>query len=64
MHEVHRRIVGSLTTSKVIDDCVIEGTPDRILHRRMKDADNIRIELIMKGALKMYEELGADVAEV
>ena len=48
----------------MIDDCVIEDTPDRILHRRMKDADNIRVELITKGALKMYEELGADVAEV
>ena len=48
----------------MIDDCVIKDTPDRILHRRMKDADDIRVELIVKGALKMYEELGADVAEV
>ena len=48
----------------MIDDCVIKDTPDRILHRRMKDADDIRIELIMKVALKMYEELGADGAEV
>ena len=30
----------------------------------MKDADDIRLEFIMKGALKMYEELGADVAGV
>ena len=64
IQDVHRRIVRNLTTGKVIDDCVIEDTPDRILHRRMKDADNIRIDLIMEGALKMYEESGADVAKV
>ena len=62
--DVHRRIIRSLTTGKVIDDCIIKDTPDRILHRRMKDADDIRVELIMEGALKAFEEVGADVSEV
>ena len=64
MADVHRRITRSLTTGKVIDDCIIKDTPDKILHRRMKDADDIRVELVMEGALKMFEEVGADVSEV
>ena len=64
MQDVHRRIVRSFTTGKIIDDCVVKDTPSRILHRRMKDADDIRVELIMEGALKMYEEICADVSEV
>ena len=62
--DVHRRIIRSLTTGKVIDDCIIKDTLDIILHRRMKDADDIRVELIMEGALKAFEEVGADVSEV
>ena len=64
MMDIHRRITRSLTTCKVIDDCIIKDTPARILHRRMKDADDIRVEWIMEGALKIFEEKGADVAEV
>ena len=30
----------------------------------MKDADDIRVELIVEGALELYEEVGADVSEV
>ena len=48
----------------MIDDCIIKDTPDTILHRRMKDSDDIRVELIMEGALKAFEEVGADVSEV
>ena len=64
MQDVHRRTIRSLTTCKIIDDCIVKETPSRILHRRMKDADDIRVELIMEGALKMYKEMGADVSEV
>ena len=51
---MHRRITRSLTTGKVIDDIIVKDTPDRILHRRLKDADDIRVELIMDGALKIF----------
>ena len=64
MKEVHRRTIRSLTTGTVIDDCVVEDTPEEVLRGRMKRADNIRVELTMKGALKMYEAKGADVSEV
>ena len=62
--DVRRRIIRSLTTGKVIDDCIIKETPDKLLNRRMKDADDIRVELVMEGALKAFEEVGTDVSEV
>ena len=64
LQDVHRRITRSLTTCKIIDDCIVKETPSRLLHRRMKNADDIRVELTMDGALKEYEEMGADVSEV
>ena len=64
MKEVHRRTIRSLTTGKVIDDCIVEDTPEEVLHKRMKNADSIRVELTMKGALRQYEAEGWDVAEV
>ena len=64
LQDVHRRVIRSLTTGKVIDDCIVNDTPDKILHRRMNEADDIRVELIMEGALKLFEGKGADVLEV
>ena len=39
MREVHRRIVWSLSSGKVIDDCVIDEVPDEILYRRLQCKD-------------------------
>jgi len=64
MQDVHRRIVRSLSTGKVIDDCILDDVPDEVLHRRLIVPDNLRVELIMKGALKMFEAKGSDVAEI
>ena len=55
MKEVHRRTIRSLTTGKVIDDCIVDDTPEEVLHKRMKNADSIRVELTTKGALRQYE---------
>lgn len=62
--DVHRRIVRSLSTGKVIDDCVIDDVADEVLHRRLRRPDDVRVELVMKGAMAMYKRKGADVAEV
>ena len=64
MQDVHRRIVRSLSTGKVIDDSIVDDVPDEVLHRRLAMPDNLRVELIMKGALKMFEAKGSDVAEI
>ena len=64
MQDVHRRIVRSLSTGKVTDDCIVDDVPDEVLHRRLIMPDNLRVELIMKDAVKMFEVKGSDVAEI
>ncbi len=64
IQDVHRRIVRSLSTGKVIDDCIVDDTTDSVLNRHLRVPEDIRIELIMKGALKMFETKGVDVAEL
>ena len=62
--DVHRRTIWSITTGKVIDDCFVDDVPDAILYRELLEEDDIRVELVMKGALAMYERQGADVVEM
>ena len=62
--DVHRRIVRSLTTGKVVDDCVVDDTTDEVMHRFLRTPDDLRVELIMKGALRMFERKGPDVSEI
>ena len=64
MQDVHKRIVRSQNTGKIIDECIIDDVPDEILHRRMMAPEDIQVELIMKGATRMFETRGVDVAEV
>ena len=62
--DIHRRVITSLTTGKVIDDCVIDDVSDKELNRIMPYPDDVRIELTMKGAIKLFEIVGPDVAEI
>ena len=62
--DVHRRTTWSLTTGKIIDDCLVDDVPDIVLHREMPIEDNIRVELVMKQALDMYHRSGSDVSEI
>jgi len=62
--DVYRRVVRSLTTGKVIDDCIVGDVSDEQLRRRLPGPDNLRVELIMCEALAMYERQGADVVEL
>ena len=48
----------------MLDDCLVGQTKGRDLHRQLRDLDDIRVELTIKDALKMYEAKGADVSEV
>ena len=64
MCEVHRRVTWSLSTGKMLDDCLVDQTQDEELHRQLKSPDDVRVELTMKDALKMYEVKGADVSEI
>jgi hypothetical protein len=62
--DAHRRIVRSLSSGKVIDDCVVDDVGDQQLKRRLPVADNLRVKLVMKDALAMYRREGAYVVEV
>ena len=64
IEDVHRRTIWSLSKGRIIDDCIVDDTADHILNRWLDEPDDIRIELTMKGALKMYNEFGPDVVEV
>ena len=64
MMDVHRRVIRSLSTGKVLDECIVDEINDDVLHRPLKEEDNIRVELTMKGALKLFEMKGPDVVEV
>ena len=62
--DVHRRTVWSLSKGRVIDDCIVDDVSDEFLNCELDQEDDIRVELIMKGAESMYRKIGADVAEV
>ena len=62
--DIHRRTVWSLRTGKIIDDCYVDDVPERILRRELEHEDDVRIELVLKDALALYERKGADVVEI
>ena len=64
LEDVHRRVIRSLSTGKVIDDCVVEDTPDDVLNRYLRHPDDLRVELTMRGGLKMFENKNADISEI
>ena len=64
IEDIQSRRVWSLTKGKLIDECDVERTPDRILNRELESPDDIRVELVLKGAQKLYERKGPDIAEV
>ena len=64
MMDVHRRVIRSLSAGNVLDACIVDEINDDVLHRPLKEEDNIRVELTMKGALKLFEVKGPDVVEV
>ena len=64
MIDIHRRIIRNLSTGNVLDDCVVHEVSDEALHRPLRQPDNIRVELVMKGTLKLFETKGPDVVEI
>ena len=48
----------------VIHDCVASAVPEEVRNRYFNRHDDLRVELIMKGALQMIQGCKIDVAEV
>ena len=53
-----------MKSGKLLDECEVENVDDDALHRKLQDPQDIRVELTLKGAMKMYERKGADVCEI
>ena len=64
MGDIFRRKVWSLSTGKVLDDCETDNVLDDKLGRDIGKADDIRVELTLKNALKLFERKGPDVVEI
>ena len=48
----------------MIDECVIDNTPDDTLGREMASRVAIRVEVTLKNALTLFERKGPDVCEI
>ena len=64
MEDVKIRRVWSLSRGVLIDECEIEDVFDAVLNRELKEPDDIRIELVFKGAQDLYMRPRPDVAEI
>ena len=64
MDDIFSRMVWSLSTGKVLDDCETDAISDDKLNRDIGKADDIRVELTFKNALKLFERKGSDVVEI
>ena len=62
IEDIHIRRVWSLSRGVLIDKCEIHKTADNILNRELPD--DIRVELVLKGAQDLYMRSRPDVAEI
>ena len=60
--DVHRRVVRSLSTGKVIDDCMFEIIFDDAPNRYLGHPDDLRVELPSWGNPKMFREENAEIS--
>ena len=64
MSDIVTRVIRDASTGKVIDESIIDDTPDDILHRKLQVPRDIRVEVTVRKAQKMFEAKGADIAEI
>ena len=62
--DVYSRKVWSLSTGKLLDECIVDDVADARLHRELKEPDDIRVELTLKNAIALYERKGPDIVEI
>ena len=58
METIQRSAIRNLDTGKIIDDCIPDNMPDRILNRRIPLNIDIRIELTLREADRRYRVRG------
>ena len=53
--DIYSRRRWSLSTGKMIDECVIDSTTDQMFGRELVSKDDIRVEVTLKNALALFE---------
>ena len=64
MADIQSRRAWSLSSGKLIDECDVEDVDDKVFHRPLMKVDDIRVELVLKKALALYERVGPDISEI
>jgi len=64
IEDVHIRRTWSLSKGVLIDECEVDRTADHVLNRELREPDDIRVELVLKGAQSLYMRPRPDVAEI
>ena len=62
--DIQHRKVWSLTSRKLLHECDVNDVTDEELNKQLPAPDNIRVELTLRNALKLFERRGPDVAEI
>ena len=64
MSDIFSRKIWNLKTGKVIDECVVDDVRDSVLNRHLNEPQDIRVELTLRDAIKLYQIEGPDVCEI
>ena len=64
IEDIVARSVFDADSGVLLDQCNPDNTADNILHRRLPKPRSIRVEVMSQSARKLFEAVGADIAEV
>ena len=64
MEDIVARSVFDADSGVLVDQCNPDNAADSVLHRRLPKPRSIRVEVTVQNARKMFEAVGADIAEV
>ena len=55
MADVQHRKIWSLSTGRLLDECDVDDTPDEVLHRKLNEPDDLRVEITLRNAMTLFE---------
>ena len=64
MSEISSRTMRRVRSGKVIDECNPEDVPDVELHRSLPEPMDIKVEVQVRDAPRMFQRQGPDVADI
>ena len=64
LRDIAKRTIWCLKTGKMLDECIMDDTPDDCLHRKLDMVTDIRVEVEVKGSLDIFKSIGSDIVEL